>query len=111
MSGSARLYKGRSQLDLEKTQELVFRAIDELNELQPEDQQVETTPNTVLFGDESVLTSLALVNLVAAVEERVEDETGASISIIAEGTFDEHPERLRTLGALIEYVAERIQKA
>jgi acyl carrier protein len=72
--------------------QIVYEAIKETNALLPRERRLELAPDTVLFAKSGKLDSLGLVNLVVAVEERVERRLHRVISLadlVATATGDE----------------------
>jgi acyl carrier protein len=69
----------------------------------PADQQLVKSTSTPLAGPDGALDSLGLVNLIAAVEQTIEERFGVSISL-----FDEDPfgtsEPFATVGRLAEFI-------
>lgn len=94
----------------DKVRQVVFAALDEINELQPHDKQVPKDMDTILTGDHAVLSSLGLVNLLAAIEERLEDELGVSLSILGGDGAGGDDRRLQTVDALIAYVSTEVEE-
>jgi len=83
---------------------LLFDSIDEMNlDLEPS-EQITKDENTVVFGQNSTLDSIGLVNFITIIEERLEDETGNFVTIADERalSFDESP--FRTIGSLKTYI-------
>ena len=58
-----------------------------------------------LYGDDGVLDSLGLVTLLVSVEQAVEDELGASISLTDEKALSEARGPFRSVGSLTTFVA------
>jgi acyl carrier protein len=86
----------------------IYAAIDDTNPSLPADAQLEKTPETVLFGDGSSLNSLALVNLIVAVEEGVERELGVAITLADERAMSAKQSPFRTVRSLAEYTARLV---
>ena len=97
-------------MDHQTALQLVYDAIDTANELRRADDQIEKTPDERLVGAGGRLDSLALATLLLAVERRVEDETGQSISILDESTEDLEAQmsRLETPHALAALVVAEL---
>jgi hypothetical protein len=86
----------------EVVQGAVFRALDDVNELLGENQLVKSR-DTVLIGPDACLDSMGFVNLIAAVEERVEEALGADLRLTdRQGALDAG--MLRTVGTLSDYI-------
>ena len=88
----------------EKVLNLIYDAIDEVNQQLPPGQPLEKSPETVLFGKSSRLDSLGLVNLVVGIEQRVGDEFGVAVMLANEKAFSQKSSPFRTVGSLAEYV-------
>ena len=87
-----------------KVLNLIYDAIDEVNQQLPPGQPLEKSPDTVLFGKSSRLDSLGLVNLVVGIEQRVGDEFGVAVMLANEKAFSQKSSPFRTVGSLAEYV-------
>ena len=59
----------------------IGRAIDDVNAQLPVANRLAKTPETVLFGRESGLDSLGLINFIVALEKYVEDGCGRAVSL------------------------------
>ena len=65
----------------EKAQEIVFAAIDEVNGMLGKDKQIPKDLAAILYGNNAIIPSLMVMNLVVAVEEQAEDEHDLEISL------------------------------
>ena len=83
--------------------ETVFDAIAELNQQLPAGRRLEPGESTVLIGPGSPLDSLNIVNLIAALEQKLEERLSVSVDLIDSGLLGEQ-EPLQTAGALIAFV-------
>jgi acyl carrier protein len=84
--------------------ECIYNAIDELNtELDPS-ERIKKDLNSQIFGAESSLDSMDLVNLITLIEERIEDETGNFISIADEKAMSMQSSPFKTVGTLRDYI-------
>jgi acyl carrier protein len=81
----------------------LFRAIDDVNELLPPESQLTKSLHTTLLGPEAVLDSMGFVNLIAAVEERIEETLGTAVCLADNADV----ETFRTIGALASYICRR----
>ena len=86
------------------TLELIFASIDELNLDLDENEKIAKTEETSLFGSGDSLDSLALINLITIIEQKIEDETGDYISLADEKamSLDESP--FKTVNTLKNYI-------
>ena len=63
---------------------------------------------TVLYGDGGILDSMALVSLVIAVEQAIEDKFDKSVGLADEKAMSQSKSPYRTAGALAEYAATQL---
>lgn len=85
--------------------QLIYEAVDEINGQLAPPAKLEKSPATVLLGEASTLDSLAFVNLLVAIEDRISRAGGPAIGLLDEvSRTDETP--LRTLGTVAAFVAE-----
>jgi hypothetical protein len=70
--------------DRNPIQAVVFEAIDRVNEVLLDESAVAKDTGTILLGDGAVLDSMGFVNFVVALEERLKDTTGISLSVVEE---------------------------
>ena len=89
---------------------LVYAAIDEVNAQSADAVAIAKTPDTRLLGGSQGVDSLTFVNLVVALEEKIQDSLGHSVVLVDEDSMalQEHP--FRTVGTLAEYVEKIIAK-
>ena len=92
-----------------RVREVVYAAIDELNlQLNPE-RRLSRSPATALFGEEGALDSLGLVNLIAEVEERVEEAFGQVVNLADGELMSGADDPFRDVAALVEHVAGQLR--
>ena len=62
---------------------IIFRAIDEVNQLLPTERRLEKSCETVLSNKfaQGVLDSLGMVNFIIALEQLIDQEKGVSVSL------------------------------
>lgn len=89
----------------------VFAAVDELNDMLPDDEQLAKEEGLPLTGDGAAIKSLSLANLLVGIEEQTEEAFNQSISIIGGDPLPEDPSPLETLGTLIDYVKQLVETA
>lgn len=97
-------------MDLDTIEQIVLSAVEELNLQQPDDRQLEFSPDTQLFGRGSKLDSLGLVNLIVMVEEKIMDQLDAVITIADERAMSQKHSPFRTIRSLAEYVVELVKE-
>ena len=94
----------------EKILNIIFEAMEEINEQLPPEQQLELTEETILYGRSGNLDSFGLVSLIVSVEERIFDEFGKQISIADEKAMSQTRSPFRTVGSLAQYIASLLQE-
>jgi len=60
--------------------------------------------DTTIYGNDSRLDSLGLINLIVAVEQNIEDEFDVSITIADERAMSQKYSPFRTIGSLADYI-------
>jgi acyl carrier protein len=83
---------------------IVFTTIDELNQNLIQEDQLGKSLETRLFGGNSKLDSLGLVNLIVAVEQNIEDEFDITITLADERSMSQKHSPFRTVGSLVDYI-------
>lgn len=81
---------------------LIYESIDEINE--QNEISISKEPSARLFGKESDLDSLGLVNLIVSIEESVNESFDTSISIADEKAMSQKHSPFRTVDTLAEYI-------
>ena len=88
----------------EKIFNIIYSAIDEINEQLPKSRNLAKTPQETLFGEGGKLDSLGLVNLIVSVEGFLDDELGESITIADEKAMSLRNSPFRTVQTLADYI-------
>ena len=83
---------------------LIYTAVDQVNAQIVNGPRIVKDPNTLLLDAEGGVDSLALVNLIAALEQLVLDKTGKTIVIADETLYSSPNNPLRSLGTLAAYI-------
>jgi len=95
----------------EQVSRLVFDTLEQINEQLPSEKQVPNERETILLGKNGNLDSLGLVNLIVAVEERVEDELGTTITLADEKAMSQDVSPFKSLDTLINYITKLLQES
>ncbi|MCX5695202.1 MAG: acyl carrier protein [Candidatus Omnitrophica bacterium] len=96
--------------DKARVVQAIFRAVDEVNELLPEEQQSEKSLDTVLFGKNGRLDSLGIVIFFVAVEKKIEKEFGVVIMLTDEKIMSQKNNPLQTIETLVDYVSMHLEE-
>ncbi len=90
-------------------EDVVFRAIDRVNELLPDSSALAKRADEPLAGVGSKLDSMGIVNLIVAVEEEVIRQCSVQISL-ADVRGNEANDPLETVGSLIHYLQRALAR-
>ena len=88
---------------------LIYSIIDEHNLLNPEDLKLEKSLKTSLFGNESNLDSLGLVNFLVEVENTIKINIDQDICVINEELFLDENGPYDNVETLLEYILKQIK--
>ncbi len=83
---------------------ILYPTVDEHN--QAGGAPLSRSPDQPLYGEGAPLDSVALVSLLVAVEQRIEDELGVLITLADEKAMSRSRSPFRTIATLAEYVTE-----
>jgi acyl carrier protein len=89
---------------MSKSLALVYQAVDQVNAQLVKGPKIVKDPSTPLLDSQAGIDSLALVNLVVALEQLVFDQTEKSITIADENVYSSPDTPFRTLGSLAAYL-------
>lgn len=93
----------------EKILDIILTQAEELNEQLTNKIPVEQGADAPLFGKGGVLDSVALVTLIVAVEQAIEDEFDVALTIADEKAMSQKSSPFRTIGALSDYVQKLVK--
>ena len=88
----------------DKIFQLIYSAIDELNEQREADDQISKTEDTVILGHDSMIDSLGLVNLIVSLEQSVNDEMDVEITLADERAMMMESSPFRTVRTLADFI-------
>ena len=89
----------------ETVMNIVYESVDEVNENRPDKPAIIKSPATILFGKKSTLDSLGLVSLIVTIEQKIEEQLGATITIADERAMSQASSPFKTIDSLMNYVA------
>ena len=92
----------------EKIIDIIYNCIDDINE--QNGTNLINDKNTKLFGKESDLDSLGLVNLILNIEENINNEYNISISIVNEKAMSQTYSPFKSIDTLANYIKELIDE-
>ena len=85
---------------------MIFTTVDEVNQLLPPGQQLKKSVDTVIFGGEGRLDSLGLVTFIVAVEQKIAETFGTSLTLADEKAMSQKNSPFRSIGALAGYIEQ-----
>ena len=97
-------------MDKSSVTEIVFAAIDALNQQATDEAVLEKSSGTVLFGRGSKLDSLGLVGLIVEVEQGIAEEFDAEITLADEKAMSQKSSPFRTVDTLVDYIIRRLEQ-
>ena len=94
-------------VDKPQIAEIVYRAIDELNDSLEENAKLEKSSEQVLFGSDTSLDSLGLVNLIVGVESILSEDLELELTLTDEKAMSQTQSPFRTVATLVDYIHQR----
>jgi acyl carrier protein len=94
-----------------KLQEIVLAAVEEINETLDSKLAINDKESCQLYGNGSGLDSISLVALIVTVEQKIEDELGASIILANEKAMSRRNSPFITVGTLVDYASELVEES
>ncbi len=88
----------------DKITQVIFSAIDEINETLSPQKRIVKLPQTPLVGSQSSIDSLALVLLVVAIERKYSNTFGKSISLSDQLMMSVEHNPFKTIATLQDYI-------
>lgn len=89
---------------------IVLASLREVFEQGGTNAPAEVTEQTVLVGNEAVLDSIGVVQLIVEIEQRVEGEQGVSITLANDKAMSQKNSPFRTVGVLTDHVIATAQE-
>ncbi len=85
---------------------LIYNALDTVSDMYDDDQKISIskTEDSLLFDKSTALDSLTLINLVVEIEECVEKEYGAEITLADDRAMSQNISPFYSFGTLADYV-------
>ena len=94
----------------DKIKQILFSAIDEINESLPNNNRINRSYDTNLLGGSDGLDSLAFVNLIVGIEHNLEDVFDFQITLADERAMSEKNSPFSTVRSLSEYIQKIIEE-
>jgi acyl carrier protein len=90
--------------------QILFAAIQEINEQLPAGQTIAEEKSTLLFGREGVLDSLTLVNLIVAAEQKVQETLNVSITLADDRAMSQKNSPFKSVESLANYIVMLVKE-
>lgn len=97
-------------IEKERIMQVIFDAMEDVNSQLPPEQQLETSKETVLFGRSGKLDSLALVTLIVAIEEKLEEELEVKVTLADERAVSQRKSPFKTVETLTDYITSLLKE-
>ena len=90
--------------------DIIYSAIDDLNRQNPAQKKISKTPDTLLFGSDSTLDSLGLINLVVGTEQKLEEKMGISVTLADDRALSQDISPFTSVQTLADYISVLIRE-
>ena len=90
--------------DQTRIMNVVFSAIDDINETLPESRRFSKKPEAVLFDPGGTMDSLGLTIFIVAIEQKIEQEFDLSMSSAGDYKMFDEDSPFRTVQSLVSYI-------
>lgn len=89
-------------------EKMIYPAMAELKECNGNLDALKPEPETLLYGPQAALDSLALVNLIVLLEERIELVASRAVRLVDARAMSRKNSPFRTAGTLADYMFEKL---
>jgi len=87
-----------------QVEQILFSAIEEINEQLPSNQKIIAVKSTMLFGNEGLLDSLTLVNLIVSAEQKVQETMNIAITLADDRAMSQKNSPFKSVESLANYI-------
>ena len=88
----------------------IYKSIDEVNSQMSKDEQLIKSPDTVLYGESSLIDSIGLINIIVTVEQNIEDDFEKSITLADQKAMSQKQSPFKTVVSLAKYIQILIEE-
>ena len=96
-------------IDQEHLINIVFSAIDEINETLPADKRFSKTMQTVLFDPGGHIDSLGLTMFIVALEQKIEQEFQSPVILAGEYSMSDENSPFRSVQSLVNHIERQLE--
>ncbi len=93
----------------ERVLDTIYAAVDQINQT-IDGEPLQKQRETVLFGSKAQLDSLGLINLIVAVEEKVEENFKTAVTLADDRALSREVSPFTTVGTLADYLELLLQE-
>ncbi len=86
----------------------VYSAIDEINQMLPEEKKVTKSRDVELLGASAAMDSLSLVNFIVEIEQKIYEIFNVKINLAEPRSEPQQQSPLKSIGALVNYISYQI---
>ena len=83
---------------------VLFSSIEEISLQLPQQQRSKPSVDTILYGPGGTLDSLALVNFIVTVEQKIEEQSDVAISLADENVMQQTSSRFATIETTANHI-------
>jgi len=89
---------------------MIYETFDEMNRGRPAAEMLEKSERTVILGRDGKLDSLGLVNLIVALEEKLNDRLKMDITLADERAMSQESSPFKSVTTLLDYISQLIKE-
>jgi acyl carrier protein len=89
--------------------EVVYSAIDALNEQLSPDRRLDKKPDTILLGSGGKVDSVGFINLIVLLEEKCQDKFGVPVCLTGEEVAMDDTSPFQNVGTLVEHICKLVE--
>jgi len=90
--------------------DVVFSAIDEINQQLPKEGRLAKNMKTALYGRDGILDSLGLVTFIVALEQKIEERLGVTIMLADERIMAKDSNPFSSVGAITAHIITLLEE-
>lgn len=89
----------------DKVLQVIYSGIDAVNQVSAKEARLSKEPDTALMGEAGELDSLGLVNLIVAIEQKLEEEFDVTVNLADGQAMSLKDNPFATVSTLADYIA------
>ena len=90
--------------------DIIYSAMDNIKDMVSDSSNFKKDPQTILYGQDSALDSMAMVGLIIAVEDKINQKFGNTIVLANEKAVSMKNSPFKSVESLAEYAAKLLQE-